>query len=534
MKDRQPTKVLANGAIRYGIYNADGSLNHYEYMKREDAPTVEGTPLNKANLLSDATAAKIWPNAADRPEDPTVDGALAKLSQGTAKVGDIAITSRTDLSNAWLPCDGRYISGAQYPELFNILRSNKTDAAWDVSTLMNAKLYYPSISYANGYWFITSEESNRLDDGMSYYDDGKIYYSSDLVSWNDISIPKNPLEGKKYQGLTITTSRIRKQTTVQYLNGEYVLVFFMVFSTNPGGSDNYLYVCAHTDTLDPVSWKLTVLSETGHYLQGASSVPVWLFYDGSKYIASFADEDEKKYGCLYRAALIEEPEAITLDGWAFSQYGENRLPTKYNAETGYFYRTYFNYSEGKEQLQRTQYPLDQSSWTTVFSHPDFNVSQYAVDGNTISIITVSSDSTSGSKKYAYFKSENNGATFTQVIANATISGLTNTDYLTGGMILADGVSVCVVESSSLSDTTPKLLLADDDASGFVCITMPHAFNGSGRTYQQAAACGSLAAIITSAAGNGYVMYHDFAYGDKKIPTVTPGLRSQAYIKALEE
>ena len=29
MKDRQPTKVLANGAIRYGIYGADGTLDHY-------------------------------------------------------------------------------------------------------------------------------------------------------------------------------------------------------------------------------------------------------------------------------------------------------------------------------------------------------------------------------------------------------------------------------------------------------------------------------------------------------------------------
>ena len=72
MKDRQPTKVLSNGAIRYGIYREDGTLDHYEYMKREDEPTVEGTPLNKANLLSDATAAKLWPNASARPEDPTV------------------------------------------------------------------------------------------------------------------------------------------------------------------------------------------------------------------------------------------------------------------------------------------------------------------------------------------------------------------------------------------------------------------------------------------------------------------------------
>ena len=58
MTDRQPTQVLANGAIRYGIYNADGTLDHYEYLRREDAPTIEGTPLSKANLLSDATASR--------------------------------------------------------------------------------------------------------------------------------------------------------------------------------------------------------------------------------------------------------------------------------------------------------------------------------------------------------------------------------------------------------------------------------------------------------------------------------------------
>lgn len=45
---------------------ADGTLDHYEYLRREDAPTVEGTPLSKANLLSDATASKLWPAATNR------------------------------------------------------------------------------------------------------------------------------------------------------------------------------------------------------------------------------------------------------------------------------------------------------------------------------------------------------------------------------------------------------------------------------------------------------------------------------------
>ena len=134
MKDRQPTKILSNGAIRYGVYNADGTLGRYEYLKREDAPTVEGTPLNKANLLSDATAAKIWPGS-EKPDDPTVNDAFSKLAQGTAKVGDIEITTRTDRSDAWIPCDGRYISEDQYPELFETLRVSASAAPWNTASI---------------------------------------------------------------------------------------------------------------------------------------------------------------------------------------------------------------------------------------------------------------------------------------------------------------------------------------------------------------------------------------------------------------
>jgi len=56
MTDRIPTKVLANGAIRYGVYDDSGALLRYEYIKPEDEPTVEGTPLNVAALYSDAVA----------------------------------------------------------------------------------------------------------------------------------------------------------------------------------------------------------------------------------------------------------------------------------------------------------------------------------------------------------------------------------------------------------------------------------------------------------------------------------------------
>lgn len=56
VKDRIPTQVLDNGAIRYGVYDENNNLLRYEYMKREDEPIEEGTPINRAlfrNLQGD-------------------------------------------------------------------------------------------------------------------------------------------------------------------------------------------------------------------------------------------------------------------------------------------------------------------------------------------------------------------------------------------------------------------------------------------------------------------------------------------------
>lgn len=76
MTDRVPTKVLGNGAVRYGVYDEDGNLLRYEYIKAEDDPSEIGTPLRKETLLKDATARAIGLTQ----EDPTVDDALAGLA----------------------------------------------------------------------------------------------------------------------------------------------------------------------------------------------------------------------------------------------------------------------------------------------------------------------------------------------------------------------------------------------------------------------------------------------------------------------
>ena len=58
-----------------------GQANLYD-LTRADQPTQEGTPLNKANLLSDATAAAIKALLASQTENPaTPNEALASLAQ---------------------------------------------------------------------------------------------------------------------------------------------------------------------------------------------------------------------------------------------------------------------------------------------------------------------------------------------------------------------------------------------------------------------------------------------------------------------
>ena len=131
MQDRQGTNNLANGAARYGVYDAGGNLLRYEWIRPEDEPLEAGTPLTAANFLTEQTAVKVW-RAGDAPEDPKPDNALDKLTEPNHYVGDILTTVRV-LSAPWHACDGSTFDQTAYPALY---------AALGGTTL-------PSISYSS-------------------------------------------------------------------------------------------------------------------------------------------------------------------------------------------------------------------------------------------------------------------------------------------------------------------------------------------------------------------------------------------------
>lgn len=104
MRDRTPTKVLGNGALRYGVYDADGTFLRYEYLGLDDQPTQEGSPLNKASLLKDSTAALLGLGT-----DAVPDDAFVALVLGQGVYGYRVRVQLADGS----PVEGATVSGIQ-------------------------------------------------------------------------------------------------------------------------------------------------------------------------------------------------------------------------------------------------------------------------------------------------------------------------------------------------------------------------------------------------------------------------------------
>lgn len=100
MKDRVSTKILDNGAVRYGVYDETGQLLRYEYIKLEDEPDEEGTLLNKANLLTDETAAALGLASDDSTVNEAFLNLIGQLKAGVKiKVGSYVGAGKYGSSN---------------------------------------------------------------------------------------------------------------------------------------------------------------------------------------------------------------------------------------------------------------------------------------------------------------------------------------------------------------------------------------------------------------------------------------------------
>lgn len=139
-----------------------GQANLYD-LTRADQPTQEGTPLNKANLLSDATAAAIKALLTSQTEDPaTPNDALNILAQAVEDVTTVA-AGKCSIGTSTYTGTGTY--GTANP-----------------TTLTFPKK--PTVVILFGYWtllLITDKFSAGKSAVLSYY--------GDFAKWSDNCYP---------------------------------------------------------------------------------------------------------------------------------------------------------------------------------------------------------------------------------------------------------------------------------------------------------------------------------------------------------
>lgn len=503
MKDRQPTQILDNGAIRYGIYDDAGQLLRYEYMKREDAPTVEGTPLNKANLLSDATAAKIW-RGATKPADPTVNDALSKLTEGTARVGDIELSSRTDLPASWLPCDGRYISQADYPELYSILRTTASQGNWEtqvVNSSTNDSTDGDVVSYANGVWFRSRIQYKQ---NVSFGQVNFWYSTDNMATWHAAQAPSNVL----------------KLSPVHYYEQKYVCLATRLLS-----SGGYTVFVAYANQPEG-PWTMTAAVGSYASNEALRNLKDDILSDGSTYYIVGGARPELKYSNNL-LATSDWPVADFGAIYTGSKYIFNTVANiVYNEDDGYFYGakgTSENTSAYK--LARTVTPTDYNSWQ-IISTVQGQYNSICAGGSTIIAFGLGGDQ----KRYMY--STNGGTSFTQKSTTYRPSAGTGSEkeypswlYISDGMIFVSALT----PATEAGNGDPVILYTDDITQGFLVANVTKTvemFAGNGS--------GMVVGALKSSGPTTQNIYRDFTYDAKKIPTITPDSRSHAYIKALEE
>lgn len=250
MKDRTPTQVLANGAVRYGVYDAAGALLRYEYIRPEDEPTQEGTPLNKATLLSDDTAAGLGLTG-----DPTVDDAL---NVAWGNVGDIMLTTKSTLGEDWALCNGQLVDAAEYPALAAMMPVKTVSDPWKESA--------------------TAPDCSSLEtDGTIFAKvdtTGTIYYTTNpMGAWSTHVAPEFAAVGS-----------FSNDMHIRYLNNQWVIWGRMLFSS----VSNYRYVIFYADQI------------TGPYTLSTiglafDTTMYDLMYGGGYYIASVSSTNTMRY-----------------------------------------------------------------------------------------------------------------------------------------------------------------------------------------------------------------------------------------------
>lgn len=260
MKDRISTRILDNGAVRYAVYDENGAFLRHEYIKIDDEPTQEGTPLTKKTILTDDTARKLFLNG-----DPDINDAF-NMSSGD--IGDIKISIKSSVGEDWVIANGHIIDENIYADAESVFPVKTVFDDWVASKTMpelNTSDFRERLLVSDGEYFVALSTSDK-----------SVYFTkSPFDEWEQHVIPVLQNYGSiNYAGL-------------YFLNGKWII---SAYCNTSGG--NFVNRIFYSDKFD------------GEYVQSgfsiSSSYKIYgVFYLNGEYIvttnaktaAVFASED---------------------------------------------------------------------------------------------------------------------------------------------------------------------------------------------------------------------------------------------------
>lgn len=230
MTDRIP---LHPGRVQ--MTPVSGQENTYDLV-RADSPVVAGTPLTKANLLSDQTETALWGNAADR----TVDEALKKMglnAQLKAK-SVVDAVSGVDWTATTLPTTAKWSSVTYGNGKFVAVATGSTSAAYSTDGVKWTKATLPendswsSVTYGNGKFVAIALNA------AAYSTNGITWTAAAMPAyrfWNSVTygngkfvaVSKGAVAAYSSNGITWTTTSLPASWTwsaVTYGSGKFVAV----------------------------------------------------------------------------------------------------------------------------------------------------------------------------------------------------------------------------------------------------------------------------------------------------------------------
>ena len=188
IKDRVPVNVLSNDAIRYGIYDEEGNLVRYEYIKREDEPVEVGTSINKAlldNLQGDLYTVDRYNKSVVTYE--AVGRSVANVDiipSSWTKISDTEYIGESDLVGDIVLTSDSAVTNSNFA--LNKIADKDVSSAWnsDSNTNTGSANHWAKIKFANPIK-ITKMKTYIIGSSSSFAN-AIIQGSNNDSQWNDL------------------------------------------------------------------------------------------------------------------------------------------------------------------------------------------------------------------------------------------------------------------------------------------------------------------------------------------------------------